>query len=225
MTYTEDQYLMISGLQHIAFCPRQCALIHLEQAWNENVLTALGRDMHDRVHTAGAETRADVRTVRGMRLSSSLLGLTGIADVVEFHLTDDQAAGVKLPHRRGLWIPYPVEYKHGQPKKGNCDAVQLCAQALCLEEALGVSIPEGALFYGQTRQRTCVVFDNELRSQTRSLAERFHQLIDEQIIPPPTAGKHCQACSMLEICQPKVRADASLWIEQMIQQNIKETLS
>ena len=162
MPYSEDEFLMISGLQHLTFCPRQCALIHMEQAWSENVLTALGEVMHERVHTAGAESRSDVRIVRGLKLKSARLGLTGVADVVEFHKVSPAPSdncnaappagqGVKLPKRSGLWVPYPVEYKRGKPKPDNCDAVQLCAQAICLEEAFNVTLTSGALFYGQSR--------------------------------------------------------------------------
>ena len=129
--FTEDNLLPISALQHLLFCERQCALIHLERAWQENRLTAEGRIMHERVHEGGDETRRDVRIVRGLRLRSLALGLVGIADVVEFHRAAD---GVAVPESAGTWRPFPVEYKRGRPKSEPWDAVQLCAQALCLEE-------------------------------------------------------------------------------------------
>lgn len=223
MSYSEDEFLPISGLQHLAFCPRQCALIHLEQTWSENILTALGNIMHERVHSSDAETRSDVRTVRGMRLCSRELGLTGVADAVEFHRVESsEENGVKLPRRRGLWKPFPVEYKRGKPKPDNCDSVQLCAQAMCLEEALQTAIPEAALFYGQTRQRLAVVLDESLRRQTRLMAERFHQLIHDQKIPAPQPGKRCQSCSLADSCQPTSPCNARQWIDAMIERNISE---
>ena len=237
MPYSEDEFLMISGLQHLAFCPRQCALIHMEQAWAENVLTALGEVMHDRVHTAGAESRSDVRIVRGLRLKSARLGITGVADVVEFHKVNPSASedganrpftanqGVKLPKRSGLWVPYPVEYKRGKPKPDNCDAVQLCAQAICLEEAFNVQLTSGALFYGQSRQRVAVEFTPELRRETESLALQFHQLISSGVIPPPVPQKRCQNCSMVDVCLPSAGGNVQQWVDSMVEKNLKERIS
>src|SRR3989337_821592 len=136
-----DDLIMLSALQHYVFCPRQCALIHIEQLWAENVLTAEGRIMHDKVDTANRESRGNIRIEYGVPMRSLRLGLIGKADVVEFHKDGDR------------WIPFPVEYKRGKPKPGNCDKVQLCAQAICLEEMLSVRIPKGALFYGKTKRR------------------------------------------------------------------------
>ena len=151
--YDEDQLLPISALQHLLFCPRQCVLIHIEQAWVENRLTAEGRIGHEKVDKGGAETRAGRKTVFGLPLRSLRLGLVGKADVVEFERDGD-----------GNWIPFPVEHKHGRPKQKDCDRVQLCAQALCLEEMTGISVPEGALFYGKTRRREDVAFDDEIEA-------------------------------------------------------------
>jgi len=152
--YTEDDLLPLSGLQHLLFCERQCALIHIEQAWAENLLTAEGRIMHERVHEADRESRGEVRIEYSMPLRSLRLGLIAKADVVEFHRKLD-------PGEKGSskWLPFPVEYKRGKPKKENYDKVQLCAQAMCLEEMLDVQIPEGAIFYGRTRRRQDVVFE------------------------------------------------------------------
>lgn len=236
MPYSEDEFLMISGLQHLAFCPRQCALIHMEQAWSENVLTALGEVMHDRVHTAGAESRSDVRIVRGLKLKSVRLGLTGVADVVEFHKVNPAPSdncnaapsagqGVKLPKRNGLWVPYPVEYKRGKPKLDNCDAVQLCAQAICLEEAFNVQLTSGALFYGQSRQRVVVELTPELRRETESLALQFHQLISSGVIPPPVLQKRCQNCSMVDVCLPSAGGNVQQWVDSMVEKNLKERIS
>jgi len=190
--YTEDDLLPLSGLQHLLFCERQCALIHVEQAWAENLLTAEGRIMHERVYEAGRESRGDIRTEYGMPLRSLGLGLIAKADVVEFHRT----AG-------NNWLPFPVEYKHGRPKKDNSDKVQLCAQAMCLEEMLDVQIPEGAIFYGKTRRRQDVVFERELRQETEDAAQRFHELVESGRTPKPVYKKTCDRCSMYDLCLPK----------------------
>jgi len=194
MTYTQDDLLPLSGLQHILFCERQCALIHVEQAWAENRLTAEGRIMHDKVHEADRESRGDVRIEYALPLRSLRLGLIAKADVVEFHRkrTPDE-----------VWLPYPVEYKHGKPKKDNSDKVQLCAQAICLEEMLDIDIPEGAIFYGKTRHRQDVVFDDGLRKETEDTANLFHRLLESGRTPPPVYEKRCDSCSVYELCMPK----------------------
>lgn len=198
--YREDELIPISALQHLAFCERQCALIYVEQIWSENRLTAEGRILHDRVHGEGAESRRDVRVVRGLRLRSLRLGLTGVADVVEFHANPD---GAMVPGLRGKWTPFPVEYKRGRPKADGCDDVQLCAQALCLEEMLNTVVAEGAFFYGQPRRRHPVTFDVPLRMRTEDLAKRAHELIISGITPPARYEKKCDACSLFDLCKPK----------------------
>ena len=195
MTYTEDDLLPLSGLQHLIFCERQCALIHVEQGWAENVLTAEGRILHERVHDADRESRGSVRVEYGMPLRSLRLGLIAKADVVEFHRDTE--------HSGGAWRPFPVEYKRGKPKKDNSDKVQLCAQAMCLEEMLDVDIPEGAIFYGKTRRRQDVVFDSELRKETEDAAKRFHELFESNRTPKPVNLKKCDRCSMYDLCLPK----------------------
>jgi CRISPR-associated exonuclease Cas4 len=215
--YTEDQFLAISGLSQLAFCERRCALIHLEQIWTENHFTAEGRVLHERVHSSESETRGDVRTVRGLPLHSKRLGLVGFADVVEFHR--DENATLILPKQKGAWKVYPVEYKHGKKKKNNSDIVQLCAQALCLEEMLDAEIAEGAMFYGKTRSRMKVVFDKKLRNETELLALRFHQLMKNGETPPPKPGYYCQSCSLVEDCMPQLSGKASLYINAMIDQS------
>lgn len=190
--YSEDELLPLSALQHLLFCERQCALIHVEQVWSENRLTVEGRIMHERVHEADNETRGDLRIVRGLRLRSLRLGLTGQADVVEFHRQGD------------AWIPFPVEYKRGRPKPDICDEVQLCAQALCLEEMLGVAIPEGAIFYGQPRRRHPVTLDETLRAHTEAAAARLHELLARGLTPPGQYEKKCDNCSLLSLCMPRM---------------------
>jgi CRISPR-associated exonuclease Cas4 len=190
--YTEDELIQLSALQHYAFCPRQCALIHIEQVWSESVLTAEGRLMHDRVHDEKRESRRDVRIEFGVPLRSLILGLIGKADVIEFHRRE-----------QGDWIPYPVEYKRGKPKRDDCDKVQLCAQALCLEEMLNVHIYEGALFYGRTRHRLDVVFNDSLRKETEGMALKTRELIASGETPPPVYAKRCEQCSLIEVCLPR----------------------
>ena len=189
--FSEDDLLMLSALQHLLFCPRQCALIHIEQLWVENRLTAEGRLMHERVHTSGKESRRDKRIEFDLPLRSFHLGLTGRADVVEFY-------------RKGnCWQPYPVEYKRGRPKKDNSDRVQLCAQALCLEEMSGTDIKEGALFYGQKHRRLSVNFDENIREITREAAASLHNLFQSKETPKPEYSKKCDSCSFMDLCLPR----------------------
>ncbi len=190
--YNIDDLIQLSALQHFAFCPRQCALIHVEQVWQENRLTAEGRIMHEHVHEEGDELRGDVRIERGVSLRSLRLGLVGKADVIEYHRQAD-----------GTWQAFPVEYKRGKPKPDHSDKVQLCAQALCLEEMLNVSIPAGALFYGKTRRRLDVEFDDALRLETQNIAELTHELIETGQTPMPVYAKRCESCSLMGECMPK----------------------
>jgi CRISPR-associated exonuclease Cas4 len=268
--FTEDDLLPISSLQHLMFCERQWALIHLEGVWEENRLTAEGRVMHERVHEVESESRGDVRIARGLRVRSLRLGLTGQCDVVEFRKKsevrsqesesnnanheDTEAAKdsqiqlktidngdtgstgdgksefeiselrfMKCDHRdtgstgennpefeiSGVHvksqhsIPYPIEYKRGKPKRDRCDEVQLCAQAVCLEEMLGVNVSEGALFYGKTRRRYDVAFDARLRAETERLAARLHELFDAGVTPRAQYEKKCDNCSLIGVCMPK----------------------
>jgi len=192
MPYTEDQLLPVSALQHLLFCERQCALIHLEQAWMENQFTAEGRVMHDRAHDGPDEARFDawggrMRITRGLPVRSLELGLSGQCDVVEFH---------------GLDVVLPVEYKRGKPKAHEADEVQLCAQGLALEEMLGGSVERGALYYGQRRHRTEIVFNESLRRLTRDTAGRLHKLIAGAVTPLAVREKKCDACSLLPVCLP-----------------------
>ena len=191
--YGEDDLAMISSLQHILFCPRQCALIHIEQQWLENRLTAEGRILHERVHGGGRESRRRVRVEYDVPIRSLRLGLAGRADVVEFHLRED-----------GSWLLLPVEYKRGRPKKDDSDRVQLCAQAMCLEEMLGCAIPEGALYYGEKRRRTVVVFDPALRQMVERTALAVHDLLISGVTPSPRYDSRCESCSFLPLCLPKV---------------------
>lgn len=202
MSYSEDDLIQLSALQHFMYCERQCALIHIEQLWSENIFTAEGRIMHDKVDTANRESRGRIRIGYGVPLRSLRLGLIGKADVVEFHRKDN-----------GTWQPFPVEYKRGKPKIDDCDKVQLCAQAICLEEMLNVTIPAGALFYGQTRHREDVTFDNALRLETEETARKVHELIDSGVTPKADYSKKCKQCSLLELCMPKISRKASSYLK------------
>ena len=193
--FDEDDLVMVSALQHYLFCPRRCALIHLEQQWLENRLTAEGRILHERVHTSGRELRRTLRVEYDVPIRSLRLGLVGFADVVEFHRQED-----------GSWQPLPVEYKRGRPKRDDSDRVQLCAQALCLEEMLGCTVPQGFLYYGEKRRRTPVVFDADLRDLVRRTADEVHALLAAGRTPPPRRGPHCAHCSCLPLCLPEVAA-------------------
>jgi CRISPR-associated exonuclease Cas4 len=188
----ERELIPISALNQYAYCPRRCALIHIEQVWTENRFTAEGRIMHARVHDESRESRGDIRIDYGVSLRSLHLGLIGKADVVEFHRQMD-----------GSWLPFPIEYKRGKPKADDCDKVQICAQAFCLEEMLDAVIPEGALFYGQTRHRLNVAFDEALRRETEETARRTHDLITSGRTPPPVYEKRCETCSLMADCMPK----------------------
>lgn len=197
--YTEDELLSISALQHIMFCERQCALIHIEQVWEENRFTAEGRMMHENCHEEGHESRGNIRIERGLNLRSLKLGLIGKADVVEFHRKD-----------KGVWLPFPVEYKRGKPKPNDCDKVQLCAQALCIEEMLEVSIPSGALFYGKTLHRLEVDIDEALRKETENLSIKLHDLIKRGTTPSAEYEEKCGRCSLLNLCLPKRNGRSSV---------------
>lgn len=191
MPYFEADLVPLSALQHYMFCPRQCALIHVEQIWEENRHTAEGRLMHEKVHAGGSEKRRDVRRAFGLPIRSLRLGLSGKTDVVEFHRQPD-----------GLWRPYPVEYKRGRRKEEDWDRVQLCAQAICLEEMLDVSVPEGALFYGAEQRREVVPLEKALRKRTEEVAQAVHDLVAEGRTPPHDHSPACKTCSLYARCLP-----------------------
>jgi CRISPR-associated exonuclease Cas4 len=212
--YSEDDLLQLSLVQHMLYCERQAALIHLEQAWANNVYTTEGNLMHERAHGGETELRGEILTVRTVRLRSLRLGLSGQADIVEFHRTPE---GVAIPGRNGLWLPFPVEYKRGKPKRDPVDEVQLCAQAICLEEMLGVAVPGGALFYGQTKRRTDVDFGEGLRRLTEKVAQQLHAMIKSGATPSAIYSKaKCEKCSLIDICLPRQHPgpkSAKAWFE------------
>jgi len=203
VTYTESELLPLSGVQHVVFCERQAALVHVEQVWADNAFTIDGSHRHRGVHEEAPrrERRGDLLIVRGLALRSLELGLSGIADVVEFHRV--ASGGVAIPGARGSWQPYPVEYKRGRRKRHRADEVQLCAQALCLEEMLDVPVVEGALFYGKEQRRMELHLDAELRELTAEAARRLRELVDQGFTPPASKEKKCDTCSLLGLCMPE----------------------
>ncbi|MCD8085388.1 MAG: CRISPR-associated protein Cas4 [Clostridiales bacterium] len=204
----EEDYLQLSGIQHFVFCRRQWALIHLEQQWAENLRTTEGELLHKNAHDAEQRTlRGDLLTVRAMRVHSSRLGLSGECDVVEFRRSTE---GVPLADIKGLWIPYPVEYKRGRAKPTACDEAQLCAQAMCLEEMLCCTIPQGALFYGQPRRRQEVAFTPELRTLVEDAAQEMHRLFQRGYTPKSKPTKGCNACSLKDLCLPRLSKSPSV---------------
>lgn len=218
MSYGDDELLMLSGLQHFAFCRRQWALIHVEQQWQENLRTVEGQLLHQRAHDITLrEHRGNVLLLRSMAVVSRELGLSGQCDVVEFH---QDPTGVPLQGEKGLWIPYPVEYKRGKPKSNQADELQLCAQAICLEEMLCCSIPEGALFYGEPRRRTPVVFSSELRERVKTYADEMHQLFRRGYTPKATRTKSCNACSLKDLCLPQLarRKSVSQYLHEAMEE-------
>jgi CRISPR-associated exonuclease Cas4 len=216
--YTPDELLPLSGIQHFLFCRRQWALIHIEQQWQENVLTAEGRLMHQRADDPFfTETRKGVITARSVPVASYRLGLSGVCDVVEF---TESPEGVKLPGHDGLYLPAPVEYKRGKEKRDPCDEAQLCAQAICLEEMLSVTIPLGHLFYGETRHRVEVELTAELRELVRDMSEEMHAYFARGYTPRVKTSKACRSCSLADVCLPVLQEKviaASKYIRDQIE--------
>jgi len=203
----EPEIIYLSRLQHYLFCPRQYALIELENIWAENQFTAEGQVLHQRVNQADQEKRGDIRTVWALRLSHVELGIEGVADVVEYHKQAD-----------GSETPFPIEYKRGKPKTHRADEVQLCAQALCLEDMHGITVPEGALFYGEVRRRHAVIFDTELRDLTLKTILACRAIVQTQCTPVADyQAKKCNACSLIDLCHPKgFKKSAAVWLAKQL---------
>lgn len=217
--YSEENYLMLSGIQHFAFCRRQWAMIHIEQQWAENYRTTAGELMHKKAHEEGAfEKRGNLLTVRGLRISSHELGLSGQCDVVEFHRNEN---GIELFGYDGKWEPVPIEYKHGTPKENNADELQLCAQAICLEEMFQINIAEGFLYYGENRRRSRIEFTDALREAVKKTAKEMHDLFQRGHTPKVKPTKQCKACSLENLCVPKLQKTvrARAYIEQAMETN------
>ena len=206
--YSEEDYLMISGIQHFVFCRRQWALIHVEWQWQENLRTVEGKIVHERCHDEKfTEKRRDLLICRGMRVFSPSMGVTGQCDVVEF--TQGEYGAVLLG-REGLWQPCPVEYKRGKPKMDESDALQLCAQAMCLEEMLCCDISEGHLFYDEIHRREKISFTEQMRHDVRDIFEEMHGYYERGYTPKAKSSKKCTSCSLKELCLPKLSKKRSV---------------
>lgn len=219
---TQDDDLQLSGIQHFSFCRRQWALIHIEDQWQENGLTAEGRVQHDRVHDESiSDFRGGVLTLRGMRIRSDRLRVSGVCDAVEFTPDPD---GIALRGRKGLWRPCPVEYKHGAGKLSDCDRLQLAAQALCLEEMLCCEIPAGALFYWKTRRRERVEIDAGLREKTERMLREMREYYDRHYTPRVKPGKACESCSLSDVCLPRLlRKGEAASVAEYVRRHAAET--
>lgn len=208
MSFPEDDYLLISGLQHFRFCQRQWALIHVENQWAENVRTVEGNTLHRKAHDAAArERRGDILIVRSLRVASPRLGIVGACDVVEFRRDPN---GVPLHGEEGLYQPFPIEYKHGTARPDGADELQLCAQAMCLEEMLVCEIPSGALYHGETRRRQHVDFTIELRAEVERCISRMREFYQRGQTPKVRPTKACNACSLKELCLPRMMRQRSV---------------
>ena len=221
--YAEDDLLPLSGLQHLSFCERRWALVHLERQWQENVNTAEGALLHERAHSGEIESRPGALIRRSLPLRSLRLGLSGQADVIEFLPCAAGEPGIAMPRRKGLWHPVPIEYKRSRDRHGEwAYRIQLCAQAICLEEMLGVDISEGAVFDGKRRRRDRIVFDAELRARVEGLAARMHELFEAGHTPQPVYGPKCEGCSMIGVCAPQAATitRARRYLEQSVSRNL-----
>lgn len=218
MEYREEDYLMLSGIQHFAFCRRQWALIHIEQQWSENEYTIAGELLHKNAHDPYFnEKRKDVIISRAMPVYSRTMGISGECDVVEFQKVSD---GITLYGHRGFYNVYPIEYKKGKPKDSQIDILQLTAQAMCLEEMLSADIKKGCIFYGETRRREEVDFSEELRSKVKKSFDEMHQLYEKRYTPKVKWSKSCNACSLKDICLPRLGKIAS--VKEYIHKTIAE---
>jgi CRISPR-associated exonuclease Cas4 len=227
--YIEDELVPLSALQHLLYCERRAALVHVEQAWADNVYTIEGSHMHDRADQAGTERRGNLLICRGLHIRSMRLGLSCRADVVEFHLItapNSPPEGVRLPGYDGLWAPFPVEYKRGRLRHESGYEVQLCAQAMCLEETFGAqAIPRGALFFGETHRRLEVTLDSKLRELTAQSAKRLHELINSGVTPKAAKSAKCDKCSLVETCMPELaarRQSAKLYLRRILTDTIQK---
>jgi len=234
--FEEDDFLPLSALQHLLFCERRAILVHCEGLWAENRFTIEGHHLHERTDIPNLEVRGNIRIARGLYIRSLKLGLSGKMDVVEFHQIIGNSSMsynyskkirvdcVILPGVPGLWKPFPVEYKRGKLRREEGYEIQLCAQALCLEEMLNTEVHAGAIFYSKTRKRLDVIFDNKLRMETETAVMRLHQLIREGKTPSSRYEKKCERCSLLDLCLPQASGNKKLSAEQYLAKAIDEAI-
>ncbi|HOP30634.1 MAG TPA: CRISPR-associated protein Cas4 [Spirochaetota bacterium] len=208
--YSEEDYIQLSAIQHYVFCPRQCALIHVQGVWNENMFTAKGKIMHEKVDSGEDESRGEKQILRSLNIYSKRLGLSGRCDVVEMFGRGEDST------------PYPVEYKSGKPKNDISDMAQLCAQSLCLEEMMNVAIRKAAIFYGKPRRRLEVDIDDDLRRSTEEIIKAIHNMISEKSIPSGKYESKCDSCSLHEACMPEVTSrKLNSYIEELYKEDEK----
>ncbi len=216
--YDEDDFLQLSGIQHFAFCRRQWALAYIELQWQENVRTVEGHLLHENAHDSSLkEKRGDLIIVRGMPVHSREIGISGECDIVEFHTSED---GVPISGREGKYRAVPVEYKRGKPKANDVDALQVAAQALCLEEMLCCDIPYGYIYYGESRRREKIEFTDELRKKVKDMFAEMHKFYDQRYTPKVKRTKSCNACSLKDICIPALNKEVS--VKNYIDRRMKE---
>ena len=200
--YNESDYLMLSGIQHFVYCRRQWALIHIEQEWDENIFTIEGHHLHEKVDDASIrEKRGNTLYIRALPVHSPTLGINGICDMVEFTKNEQ---GIEIAGEEGLYLPKPIEYKRGKPKKHEADILQLTAQVMCLEEMLCTTISEAALFYHEIKRRELVTITNELRHKVKHITEEMHHFYKKRYTPRVKTGRHCHSCSLRHICLPEL---------------------
>lgn len=220
MIYKDEDKVPISAITHLAFCPRRCALVHIEGLWAENCLTSEGDVLHERAHSGAEGKRDEIITARSLRIHSAHLGISGITDVIEFHQDD---AGVPIFGHRGKWRPCPVEYKRGAAKNERPYQIQLCAQAMCLEEMYNTKVTFGHLYIGVEHKREVVHFDDSLRSETMALCSELHKLFDLSKTPSADYSEKCRSCSLMEMCRPREMSRSSsarCWIQHRVDEVI-----
>lgn len=215
MSYPEEELIPISYLSQYYYCQRRAGLMLLEEQWHDNVHTAEGSVFHERVHAGGDESRGDTIITRGLYLRSSELGLYGIADVIEFHASND---GFEFPWMSGRWYAYPIEYKHGEKRDEIEYEVQVCAQAICLEEMIKCKIQYGYIYYGADRRRKQVILDDKLRSKVLEGAENLHKMMRSKVTPSPIKSPKCKECSMVDVCLPGKLKSARNYLDMLMRQ-------
>lgn len=224
MIYAEDDMLMLSGIQHFMFCPRQWALIHIEQLWEENKLTVEGHLLHTNVDNPSyRQKNGDTITLRSVAIASKKLGLYGFTDAVELVPTSDKDKGIKHNKYPGLWKPFPIEYKRGKPKTSMADEVQLAAQVMCLEEMYEITIDYGAIFYGEIKHRSVIHVSEDLRLLTMRLAKEMHKIYKEGALPKAEKSSCCGKCSLIDICMPKTKKQNN--IDTYLKKNLYEEIT
>lgn len=220
--YAEEDMLMLSGIQHYMFCPRQWALIHIEQQWDDNRFTTEGNILHRNVDNPFyRQKNGDVITLRAVHVASKRLGLYGITDAIELLPVDEETNAIRHARYQGFWKPFPIEYKRGHSKPNACDEVQLAAQVMALEEMYQIHIPFAALYYGEVKHREVITISNHLRQLTEKCANEMHCMFKKGTIPPPNKQRHCKSCSLKDICMPNI--DTCTTAKHYLEKNLYES--